>query len=169
MAQRSLHAFTKVNPSSYVLLCHKFPLVGNNRIPSGPFHSCEGYPLLGTTEYPRAPLAPCGLIGIAMSVSLFQQDKLTRAFLISQQVVLYWTRAGTCCPGVSTPTIRSLADSSMTIHITWQNPTVSTITNLAQTIASIITTVKSHLDGWETKHSHKDTSQTHDCRAKQIY
>jgi hypothetical protein len=31
--------------------------------------------------------------------------------------------------------------------------------NLAQTTASILTMVKSHLDGWETI-SHKDTSQT---------
>jgi hypothetical protein len=49
--------------------------------------------------------------------------------------------------------------------------------NLAQTTASILTTVKSHLNGWETI-SHKDTSQTqhhkgwkdlcdtHDCMAK---
>jgi hypothetical protein len=48
---------------------------------------------------------------------------------------------------------------------------------LAQTIASILTMVKSHLDGWENI-SHKDTSQTqhhkgwknlydtHDCMAK---
>jgi hypothetical protein len=39
-ARRSLHAFTNINPRSYVLLCHRFPLVGYNRIPSGPFHSC---------------------------------------------------------------------------------------------------------------------------------
>jgi hypothetical protein len=77
-----------------------------------------GFPLLGTTEYPQAPLAPCSLVGIAIPVPLIQQDKLTRAFLISQQVVSYRTRGGTCCPGVSTPTIRSLADSSMTNHIT---------------------------------------------------
>jgi hypothetical protein len=32
--------------------------------------------------------------------------------------------------------------------------------SLPQTTASILTTVKSHLDGWETI-SHKDTSQTH--------
>jgi hypothetical protein len=43
-----------------------------------------GFPLLGTTEYPQASLAPCGLVGIAIPVSLIQQDKLTRAFLISQ-------------------------------------------------------------------------------------
>jgi hypothetical protein len=32
-------------------------------------------------------------------------------------------------------------------------------TNLAQITASILTMVKSHLDGWDTI-SHKDTSQT---------
>jgi hypothetical protein len=73
---------------------------------------------LGTTEYPQAPFAPCGLVGIAIPVPLTQQDKLTRAFLISQQAISYQTCGGTCCPGVSTPTIRSLADLSMTIHIT---------------------------------------------------
>jgi hypothetical protein len=31
--------------------------------------------------------------------------------------------------------------------------------NLAQTTTSVLTTVKSHLDGWETI-SHKETSQT---------
>jgi hypothetical protein len=52
------------------------------------------------------------------------------AYLISKQVVPYRTHAGTCCPGVSTPKIRSLANSSMTNHITWRNPTVSTIPTL---------------------------------------
>jgi hypothetical protein len=95
-----------------------------------------GFPLLGTTEYPQAPfaiakvspswvqqntlmapLAPCGLVGIAIPVPRSRQDILTRVFLISQQAVPYRTRGGTCCPGVSTPKIRSLADSSMTSHI----------------------------------------------------
>jgi hypothetical protein len=115
---RSLHALTKVNPRSYVLLCHRFPLVGYNRIPSGPFHICQGFPILGTTEYPQASLAPCGHVGRAIQVPLIQQYKLTRASLISQQAIPYRTRGGTCCPGVSTPTIHSLAHSSMTIHIT---------------------------------------------------
>jgi hypothetical protein len=39
-------------------------------------------------------------------------------FLISKQVVPYRTRGGTCCPVVSTPKIQTLADSSMTNHIT---------------------------------------------------
>jgi hypothetical protein len=51
-------------------------------------------------------------------------------YLISKQVVLYQTRGGTYCPGVSTPKIRSLADLSMTSHITWWNPSVSTIPTL---------------------------------------
>jgi hypothetical protein len=67
-----------------------------------------------------APLAPCGLIGIAIPVPRFRQDKLTRAFLISQQVIPYRTRGDTCCPGVSTPKIRSLADSSRTLPPTGQ-------------------------------------------------
>jgi hypothetical protein len=73
---------------------------------------------LGTTEYPQTPLAPYGLVGIAIPVSLIQQDKLTRAFLISQQAIPYRTRGGTCFPGVFTLTIQSLADSNMTSHIT---------------------------------------------------
>jgi hypothetical protein len=108
-----------------------------------------GFPLLGTTEYPQvpfvtakvspswvqqntlmAPLAPCGLIGIAIPVPHFRQDILTRAFLISQQTVPYRTRGGTCYRGVSTPKIQSLVDSSMTSHISWQNPTISTIPTL---------------------------------------
>jgi hypothetical protein len=85
---------------------------------------------LGIIVYPQAPLAPCGLVGIAILVTRFRQDKLTRAFLISQQVVPYRTRGSTCCPRVSTLKNRSLADSSMTSHITSQNPTVSTIPTL---------------------------------------
>jgi hypothetical protein len=96
-----------------------------------------GFPLLGTTEYPHAPftiakvspswvqqntlmapLAPCGLVCIAIPVPCFRQDILTRPFLISQQAVPYRTRGDTCCPEVSTPKTRSLADSSMTSHIT---------------------------------------------------
>jgi hypothetical protein len=59
-----------------------------------------------------------------------EHDTQPIAYLISKQVISYRTRGATCCPGVSTPKIRSLADSSMTSHITWQNPTVSTIPTL---------------------------------------
>jgi hypothetical protein len=86
-----------------------------------------------------------------------EHDTQSIAYIISKQVVPYQTRGGTCCPEVSTPKIRSLADSSMINHITWWDSTVSTISTYAQTTTSIITTIKSHLDGWETI-SHKDTS-----------
>jgi hypothetical protein len=52
------------------------------------------------------------------------------AYLISKQAIPYQTCGGTCCPGLSTPKILSLANSSITNHITWQNPTVSTIPTL---------------------------------------
>jgi hypothetical protein len=56
-----------------------------------------------------------------------EHDTQSIAHIISKQVVPYRTRGGTCYPGVSTHKIRSLADSSITNHITWWNPTVSTI------------------------------------------
>jgi hypothetical protein len=59
-----------------------------------------------------------------------KHDTQPIVFLISKQAVPYQTRGSTCCPGVSTPKIRSLADSSMTNHISWRNPTVSTIPTL---------------------------------------
>jgi hypothetical protein len=59
-----------------------------------------------------------------------EHDKQSIAYLISKQAVPYWTRGGTCCPGVSTHKIWSLAYSSMTNHITWRNPIVSTIPTL---------------------------------------
>jgi hypothetical protein len=46
-----------------------------------------------------------------------EQDTLPIVFLISKEVIPYWTRGGTCCPGVSTPKIRSLADLSN--HMSW--------------------------------------------------
>jgi hypothetical protein len=59
-----------------------------------------------------------------------EHDTPPIAYLICKQAIPYRTCGGTCCPGVSTPMIRSLADSSMTNHITWQNPTISTIPTL---------------------------------------
>jgi hypothetical protein len=59
-----------------------------------------------------------------------EHDTQPIAYLISKQAVPYRTRGGTCYPGGSTPKIRSLVDPSMTSHITWRNPTVSTIPTL---------------------------------------
>jgi hypothetical protein len=49
---------------------------------------------------------------------LTEHDAQPIAYLISKQDIPYRTRGGTCCPGVSTQKIRSLADSSLTNHIT---------------------------------------------------
>jgi hypothetical protein len=109
-----------------------------------------------------------------------EHDTQPIAYLISKQAVPYRTGGGTCSPGGSTPKIWSLADSSMTSHVTWRNPNRLHHSNLAQTTASILTRVISHLNGWGTI-SHKDTSQTqhhkgwkdlydsHDCMAKHNY
>jgi hypothetical protein len=59
-----------------------------------------------------------------------EHDTQPIANLISKQAVPYRTRGGTCYPGVSTPKIQSLADSSIINHITWRNRTVSTISTL---------------------------------------
>jgi hypothetical protein len=88
-----------------------------------------------------------------------EHDTQPIAYLISKQAVPYQTRGGTCCPRGSTPKIRSLADSSMTSYITLRNPNCLHHSILAQTTASILTRVNSHLDGWETI-SQKDTRQT---------
>jgi hypothetical protein len=98
-----------------------------------------------------------------------EHDTQPIAHLISKQAIPYRTRGGTCCPRGSTPKIQSLADSSMTSHITWWNPNRLHHSNLSQTTASILTRVNSHLDGWETI-SHKDTSQTqHHKGWKDVY
>ena len=79
-----------------------------------------------------------------------EQGTLPTASLISKQVIPYRTRGGTYCPRVSTTMTRSLADLSMTNHITWRIPTVSTIPSLAQTTSSNLTTATSHHDRWKT-------------------
>jgi hypothetical protein len=89
-----------------------------------------------------------------------EQDSQPTTTLSGKQVIPYRTRGGTCSHVVSTSKIQSLADSSMTNHITWRNLTVPTIPTYAQTTTSNLTTVNSHLDGWKTNLSHKDTSHT---------
>jgi hypothetical protein len=78
-----------------------------------------------------APLAPCEPRRVTMPIShSSDQGTLPTVSLISRQAIPYQTRGGTYCPRVCTPKTRSLADSSMSIHITWRNPTVSTIPTL---------------------------------------
>jgi hypothetical protein len=59
-----------------------------------------------------------------------EHDTEPTAYLISKQAIPYRIYGATCCPGVSTPKILSLADLSMTSHITRWNPTISTIPSL---------------------------------------
>jgi hypothetical protein len=89
-----------------------------------------------------------------------EQDSQPTTSLICKQVIPYLTCGDTCCPGVSTPKTRSLANSSMTNHINWQIPTISTIPSHAKTTASIFTMVNSHLNGWKTNSLNINRSQT---------
>jgi hypothetical protein len=56
--------------------------------------------------------------GFVSAISEWGLTTLPTTSLISRQVVPYRTRGITCYPGVPTPKTRSLADSSMTVHIT---------------------------------------------------
>jgi hypothetical protein len=103
-----------------------------------------------------------------------EQDTQHIVFLISKQVVPYRTCGGTCCHGVSTPNIWSIADSSITCldginHLHHTNRCSNH--NIDPHM------VNSHLDGWETttlsqRPKTNSTSQrmedlydTHDYRA----
>jgi hypothetical protein len=89
-----------------------------------------------------------------------EQDSQPITSLISKQVVPYRTRGDICCPVVSTPKTRSLADSSMINYTTWRISTVSIIPTLVQNTALTLTMVNSHLDGWKTNTLNINTSQT---------
>jgi hypothetical protein len=109
-----------------------------------------------------SPLAPCEPRRVTTPIShSSEQGKLPTTSLISKQVVPYRTHGGTYCPRVSTSMTQSLADSSMTNHITWRIPTISTIPNLAQTTASNLTTITSHHDIWKTNTLNTSQTQHH--------
>jgi hypothetical protein len=77
---------------------------------------------LGVVCGTTVPLAPCEPRRVTTPIShSSEQGTLPTASLISKQVVPYQTCGGTCCPGVSTPKTRSLADSSMTNHKPWRS------------------------------------------------
>jgi hypothetical protein len=129
-----------------------------------------------------SPLAPCGE-GISQSnvtkydVNLhsIEQDTHPITFLICRQDVLYWTCGGTYYPGVSTPKIRSLADSSTTCR---DGINHLHRTNCCSNHNIDRHMVNSHLDGWKTttlSQRHKlnsisqrmeDLRDTQDCIAK---
>jgi hypothetical protein len=115
MAQRSLHVVTKV----YYRSMSCFTTVSRTNVPSCTmwFRQFTKY----VTKYDHK---------VWCHSHSTEHDTQPIAFLISKQDVLHRTCGGTCCPRVSTPKIRSLADSSMTNHTTWRNPIVSTIPTL---------------------------------------
>jgi hypothetical protein len=141
----------------FVMLCYGFPhkvaplVVLRFPTQSGPF--CTMWFRLFTKKVTKTCLTD------RRNPHSTEHDTQPIAYLISKRAVPYRTRGGTCCPRGSTPKIRSLADSSMTSYVTWWNPNRLHHSNLAQTTASILTRVNSHLDGWETI-SRKDTRQT---------
>jgi hypothetical protein len=117
--------------------CHRFPHVGYNRIPSGPSYTLRPYRYSHTS-------------------SAHPTRQLTRAFLISQQVIPYWTCGGTCCLGVSTRKIQFLADSNTTCHdeINHLHPSNHCSNH------NIDLDRGHHHERRKIKHSIKDTSQT---------
>jgi hypothetical protein len=99
MAQRSLHAVTKVNYGSYAKLCQG----------STQYHSIAKVSRgsRGTTT----PLAPCELGRVTTpNFHSSEQGTLPTTPLIIKQVIPYWTRGITCCPAVSTLMTWFLAD-----------------------------------------------------------
>jgi hypothetical protein len=150
---------------------------------------CYGFPLKGSAWSAKdspsnAPLAPCGL-GRSQSMSQSIMSIPTQpiktqsiTFLISKHVTPYRTCDGTCYPGVSTPQIQSLANSSTTCHDDINHLHHS---NHGSNYNIDPHMAKSHLDGSKIttlsqRHEPNSTSQkmedlhdTHDCRVKQIY
>jgi hypothetical protein len=123
MAQRSLHAITRVNYRSMSCLA----MVSRQTDPTCSVKvSRTKQPLLHHVV--QAVHKECHKVWCHPHST--KHDTQPIAYLISKQVIPYRRRGGTCCPGVSTPKIRYLADSSMTNHITWWNPTVSTTPTL---------------------------------------
>jgi hypothetical protein len=127
MAQRSLHVVIKVyykSMSCFATVSRQTAPLAVLRFPaqSGPFCTMwfRQFPENVTKTNHKDRSHPHST----------EHDTQPIAHLISKQDVPYWTRDGTCCPVVSTPQIRNLADSTMTNHITWRNPTVSTIPTL---------------------------------------
>jgi hypothetical protein len=127
MAQRSLHAITKV----YYRTMSCSTMVSQQTVPACSAKvSCTN--VSSCTMWFRQLTKYVTKIDhkVLCHPHATEQETPPIAYLISKQVVPYRTRGGTYCLGVSTPKIQFLVDSSMTNHITWRNPTVSTIPTL---------------------------------------
>jgi hypothetical protein len=139
MAQRSLHTITKVYYRSMPCFAMVFPSKAPLAVLRIPHQrpSCTMWVRHFTkyiTKYDAIPHST-------------EQDMLPIVFLIIKQVIPYQTRGGTCCPEVSTPKIRSLADSSSTCHDGLNHLQHS---DHCSNHNIDYHTVISHLDGWKT-------------------
>jgi hypothetical protein len=166
MAQRSLHAVTKVYYRSMSFFAtvswQTIPVcsakVSHTNIPSCTMWFREFTKYVTKTDHK-----------VCWHPHSIEHNTQPIAYLISKHVIPYQTRGGTCCPGVSTPKIRSFADSSITNHITWRNPTVSLIPTLLKQQHRFSARSNHISTGWVTI-SHKDTSQTqHHKGWKELY
>jgi hypothetical protein len=111
MAQRSLHAITKV----YYRSMSCFAIV--SRVDT-PYHDPAFSATVSQGRF-VVPRPSCTMWTWAKSQAnphSSEQDTQPIVFLISKQAAPYWIRGVTCCPGGSTPKNRSLADSSTTCH-----------------------------------------------------
>jgi hypothetical protein len=139
MAQRSLCAITKIYYGSYARLSWG----------STWYHSNAKVSRDSTWYHDPSCIMWAWTNDHATSHSS-EQGTLSTSSPISMQAIPYRTRGGTSCPGVSIPKIWTVVDSSMTNHITWQSPTISTIPSNSQITISNLTTVTSHHNGWKT-------------------
>jgi hypothetical protein len=101
MAQRSLHTVTKVyyrSMSCFAMVTHTGPTCSVKISPTGPSFIMWAWANHHAISHSS------------------EQDTQPIVFLFSKQAAPYRTRGGTCFPGLSTPKIRSLADSSTTCH-----------------------------------------------------
>jgi hypothetical protein len=127
MTQRSLHAITKIyyrSISCFAMTPYKWSPLVVLRFPALNGPSCTMWFrqfIKNVTKTDRKEWS---------HPHSTEHDTQPTTYQISKQDIPYRTRGGTCCPGVSTPKIRSISDSSMTSHITWQNPIVSIISTL---------------------------------------
>jgi hypothetical protein len=86
-----------------------FPFLGTTKYPQAPFIIAK--------VYPQKPLLHHAVCRYSHTSPAHPTRQLNKAFLISQQVITYWTHGGTYCPGVSSLKNQSLSDSSKTNHI----------------------------------------------------
>jgi hypothetical protein len=168
MAQRLLHIVTKVyyrSMSCFAIVPDKWSPLAVLRFPTQNDPSCTMWFRQFTKNVTKTDHK------VWCHPHSTEHDTQPIAYPISKQAIPYRTCGGTCCPGGSTPKIRLLVDSSMTNHITWRSPTVSTIPSLLKPqhrsspqsnhiTKDGKTCQTQHHKGW------KDLYDTHDYMAK---